>query len=915
MAADQDQALIAAFERLIAGQAAGDDLPRLKQAVADGRITLTGGSSQAVSQSGGVNFGQSNQIQISGSAIGSMTLNLPDAVEAARLLDLIQPFQPEPPPAEELLPEPGDLPPGSRLPFPRNAIFTGREDGLKALAASLLQSGQPAAATGTGGIGKTQLAVEFCYCYGRFFHGVHWLLANQDLIAEIAACGTEMELQPWPETLPEQAQATLEAWERGGTRLVVLDNVEESQVVQEWLPKMHNCTILITSRQHDWPPDLGLSLLPLDSLPRADSLVLLRKLARRLERSSNAELEPIAERLGDLPLALDLAGRYLYDRRILSTSGFLEELEKTGSALEHSALKDWTEHNPTQHETNLAATFTLSWERLEGSGTPDVCTSQRLFCASGYCASNTPIPWAVFYRLAADQEQAAVDQNLSILEDSGLLKLTEAGAVVHPLLAEFARLQDKDAQQSALPKLAEALVGLASQEFQAGMVGFAHLDSIREHTLEVLRRLVEKAGWETCKTLAWVIDEYLDIRGHWVERVQVCEIAVNAARHLQDRSDEGTWMSKLGKSHYLLGNLRQAVENSEQALAIHREIGDRHGEGSDLGILGTTYNDLGEARRAIQYFQQALAIHKEIEDRHGEGKDLSNLGITYHDLGELQQAIEYLQQALAIRQEISDRRGEGADLANLGIAYATLGETRRAIEYYQQALAIDREIGDRRGEGADLGNLGLAYSDLGETRRAIESYQQALAIAQEIGDRRNESAFVGNLGMAYADLGETQRAIEHHEQALAIAREIGDRRLESYDLTNLGQAYAHLGETQPAIDFYEQALAIACEIDDRRSEYSILAGQASIYNSLGENKQAIEHFEKAQAIAREVGDQRGVGIILKDIGAVYRSLEEQDQARQSWKQALDVFIKIESPEADKVSKLLEELDNEAGDLL
>ncbi len=150
----QDQALIAALNRLAAGQARGDDLSRLQQAVAEGRLTLqSAGRTVSVpgdltgstvldgdSQTGGVNFGQSNQIQISGSVIGTMTLNLPSAAEAARLLDLLKPFQPEPLPPADSLPDPGPLPPGSRLPFPRNAVFVGREADLLALASSLLHA-------------------------------------------------------------------------------------------------------------------------------------------------------------------------------------------------------------------------------------------------------------------------------------------------------------------------------------------------------------------------------------------------------------------------------------------------------------------------------------------------------------------------------------------------------------------------------------------------------------------------------------------------------------------------------------------------------------------------------------------------------------------------------------------------------
>ncbi len=94
------------------------------------------------------------------------------------------------------VPEPGRLPPGSRLPFDRNALFTGRSEPLLDLARGLLH-GQVASALitqaiqGMGGIGKTQLAVEFAYRYGRFFHGVHWLncAVPGAISAEIAVCG------------------------------------------------------------------------------------------------------------------------------------------------------------------------------------------------------------------------------------------------------------------------------------------------------------------------------------------------------------------------------------------------------------------------------------------------------------------------------------------------------------------------------------------------------------------------------------------------------------------------------------------------------------------------------------------------------------------------------------------------------
>ena len=146
---------------------------------------------------------------------------------------------------KDKLPEVGSLPSGSHLPFTRNAVFTGRQDDLLTLADCLYHDPSSkdviitqaaAVATGYGGIGKSQLAVEFCFRYGRYFEGVHWIRADQDILAEIAGCGKAMNLTPWPETVPDQVDITLQAWTQDSPRLVILDNAEEPEVVQEWLP-------------------------------------------------------------------------------------------------------------------------------------------------------------------------------------------------------------------------------------------------------------------------------------------------------------------------------------------------------------------------------------------------------------------------------------------------------------------------------------------------------------------------------------------------------------------------------------------------------------------------------------------------------------------------------------------------------
>ncbi|MBU0704058.1 MAG: hypothetical protein KKC18_09375, partial [Chloroflexi bacterium] len=156
------------------------------------------------------------------------------------------PYQPPPPPAPDApSPAPGPLPPGSHLPFHPNATFTGRVQPLKTLARALLHDGAAStlvtqAVQGMGGVGKTQLAVEFAHRYGRYFCGVHWLngALPEGISAQIALCGQAMGLDNWPQEQPEQVALTLREWRRGGARLVILDNLEEVTAAREWLARL-----------------------------------------------------------------------------------------------------------------------------------------------------------------------------------------------------------------------------------------------------------------------------------------------------------------------------------------------------------------------------------------------------------------------------------------------------------------------------------------------------------------------------------------------------------------------------------------------------------------------------------------------------------------------------------------------------
>ncbi len=208
----------------------------------------------------------------------------------------------------DTVPDPASLPPGSRLPYARNPLFVGHQSDLQRLAAILKAGlataaiGQIAAATGLGGIGKTQLAAEFAHRYGPYFAGgVFWLnMANAEAVpTEVALCGGAGGLSLCPDfdalKIDEQIALVLSAWQGPLPRLLVFDNCEDPALLAQWRPPTGGCRLLVTSRCAGWEPALGVQALPLDILPRPESLVLLRRLCPDLPPEAEPHLDALRD--------------------------------------------------------------------------------------------------------------------------------------------------------------------------------------------------------------------------------------------------------------------------------------------------------------------------------------------------------------------------------------------------------------------------------------------------------------------------------------------------------------------------------------------------------------------------------------------------------------------------------------------
>jgi tetratricopeptide (TPR) repeat protein/transcriptional regulator with XRE-family HTH domain len=744
------------------------------------------------------------------------------ALEAARALLAAMPGD------QGAIPPPAPLPPGSRVLFQRNPLFVGRTADLRALAGALHQGqalaiGQAAdqhpsagqatvapgntAVTGIGGMGKTQLAVEFVYRYGQFFAGgVFWInCADPSAITtEIAACGGDGALALTADfaelPLDMQVQLVTEAWHSPMPRLLVFDNCEDPALVARWRPTRGGCRVLITSRRPGWEAALGIRLWPLSPLSRRESIMLLRELGLALPIEAPV-LAAIAAELGDLPLALHLAGSFLARRAGRpSPEGYLSQLRTPAArrrasastlatVLRHPSLQQQGQ-TPTGHIEHVIRTFALSYDQLRRADPIDRQACTLLACASHF-APGEPIPRSLLLsagqgRREARGSAARLDHALQRLIDLGLIEIvaseesSDRAAVVravraHRLVVGFTRIvsSDADAQLSVERAMIAEATRLSDERLPAPILAFqVHMRAVTEAARS--RRDAQAA--RLCALLGWhltLLSAYAGARPFLQESIDILAVTVGPAH-----PDMAGSLNMLGLLYQWEGDLASAVPCFERARAIWEDTlnPQHHYVAVALNNLGLVLTERGAYEPAHQSFRRALGVClQSLGAEHPTTlRTRTNLGRLFTFLGLFAEAQAELEQALALRALLlpANHPSLAQTLANLGELHRAQGRHEAAWQHHQQAYTIRSGLyGTRHSIVAEsLGFLGAVLYDQQRAPEALGYLEQALTINETLlGPEHIETAQVLDLlGQVYGALGEDTRASQAFRRAYAV---------------------------------------------------------------------------------------------------------------------------------------------------
>jgi tetratricopeptide (TPR) repeat protein len=202
------------------------------------------------------------------------------------------------------------------VPHGRNPNFTGREPLLTKLHENLT-SGKTTAVTqaikGLGGVGKTQVALEYAYRYAGKYSLVWWIRAEDKskLNADFAALAQALDLPEKDDKDQNLAvQAVCRRLNELSNWLLVYDNVTRPEDLGHYRPQAATGHVIITSRYQSWQ---GVAeSLSLDVMEPDEAVAFLK---RRTGLNDGQTARSLAAELGYLPLALEQAGAYIEKNR------------------------------------------------------------------------------------------------------------------------------------------------------------------------------------------------------------------------------------------------------------------------------------------------------------------------------------------------------------------------------------------------------------------------------------------------------------------------------------------------------------------------------------------------------------------------------------------------------------------------
>jgi predicted ATPase/DNA-binding CsgD family transcriptional regulator len=679
----------------------------------------------------------------------------------------------------------------SELPLPLTP-FVGREQEVTTVCALCSRPEiRLVTLTGTGGVGKTRLALEVAAAVNGDF-------ADGTCFAALAALtDPELVIPTIAQALGvrEQAHQSLRDSLKDSLRqrhlLLLLDNFEQlvsaAPIVAELLAAAPRLQVLVTSRtalhlsgEHEFvvPP---LAMPDLQNLPPPDRLLqygAIRLFVARAQAVHSAfaltgenapAVAAICQQLDGLPLAIELAaGR----SKLFSPQALLPRLKSRLKLLVGGA------RDKPLHQQTLRGTIAWSYDLLEEA---EKTLFRRLAVFVGGCTLEA----------AEALCNAHADLEIDVLE-------AVTGLVDKSLLRQETQI---DGEPRVLL-----------------------LETIREFALE---RLETSGEAEAVR------------RRHATFFLQLAEVAEPKLRS----AEQATWRKRLEvEQDNLRAALRWTLESQEAEMGLWL-----------AGALLAFWRASNQDHEGRSWLEQVLAQPGAKARTAARAKALLAAGTMTTFQGDLPEATRLLEESIAIGREVGEagKRNLAHALKSLASVAVLQGHLDVARGLARESLRLFQEVGEAWGTAMALYYLGKATGELGDPVAARTLLEESASLFRVAGDRQRLAGPLNALGLVALRQGDVASARAHFEKALSIAQETGEEQYIAEALAHLGAIALREGNARQAAALYQQSLALVWVRGYRENIAEDLAGLADVASLLGQPERAARLFGAAEVL-REV---------------------------------------------------------------